>query len=66
MPRGRAQTKTEVLTLRVLPSVKAAAKLAAERDHRSVTSLIEVLILNHCKATGIHLDVPAPEEAASK
>ena len=66
MAPGRSQTKTEVLTLRVSPWVKVAAKLAAERDRLSVTSLIEVLILNHCKAMEIHSDVPDPEEAASK
>jgi hypothetical protein len=51
--RGRHKTKTSVMTLRVSPEIKAAAALAAERDHRSVTSLIEVLILNHCKSLNI-------------
>lgn len=37
------------MTLRVDPQVKAAAERAAERDHRSLTSFIEVLILKHCK-----------------
>jgi hypothetical protein len=34
------------MTLRVDPKIKAAAEAAARRDHRSITSLIEVLILN--------------------
>jgi predicted HicB family RNase H-like nuclease len=37
------------MTLRVSPELKAAAELAADRDHRSLTGLIEVLIINHCK-----------------
>jgi hypothetical protein len=53
MARGRPKTKTSVMTLRVSPEIKAAAEIAAERDHRSVTSLIEVLILNHCKELNI-------------
>ena len=53
MPRGRPKTKTAVMTLRVDPRIKAAAEVAAKRDHRSLTSLIEVLILNHCKTLNI-------------
>jgi hypothetical protein len=39
--------------MRVSPQIKAAAEVAAERDNRSLTSLIEVLILNHCKTLNI-------------
>ncbi len=53
MPRGRLKTKTTTLTLRVTPELKAAAEVAADRDHRSLTGLIEVLILNHCKSQNI-------------
>lgn len=53
MPRGMPKTKTATITLRVDPQVKAAAKLAAKHDHRSLTNLIEVLILNYCNDTRI-------------
>lgn len=53
MPGRRPKTKTTTLTLRVTPELKAAAELAADRDHRSLTGLIEVLILNHCKNQNI-------------
>jgi len=53
MPRGKPKIKTAVMTLRVDPVVKIAAELAAKQDHRSVTNLIEVLILRHCKELGI-------------
>lgn len=62
MPRGKPKTKTAVMTLRVSPQIKAAAERAAERDHRSVTSLIEVLILKHCKTLDIDPETPEPEE----
>jgi predicted HicB family RNase H-like nuclease len=54
------KAKTAVITLRVTPRLKAAAEIAARREHRSLTSLIEVLILNHCE----RLDVAAPDMLA--
>ena len=51
----KPKLKTAVMTMRVDPQVKAAAKLAAVRARRSVTSLIEVLVLDHCKDIGIDL-----------
>lgn len=49
MARGRSKSKTTTVTLRVTPELKAAAELAADRDHRILAGLIEVLILKHCK-----------------
>jgi len=63
MIRKRSKTKTTTVTLRVTPELKAAAELAADLDHRSLTGLIEVLILNHCKAQNI--PVTAPEKETS-
>jgi hypothetical protein len=45
--------KTAVMTLRVEPRIKAAAEIAAEMEHRSLTAMIEVLILAHCKSHNI-------------
>lgn len=53
MPKGRPRTKTTTMTLRVTPQLKAAAEAAADRDNRSLTGLVEVLILNHCKSQEI-------------
>jgi hypothetical protein len=53
---SRPRRKTAVLSLRVCPPVKAAAEIAAERDHRSVASFIEVLIINHCKDNKISIE----------
>lgn len=57
MPKGRQKTKTANFQMRLAPQLKAAAEEAAKRDHRSLTSLIEVLILNHCKTH----DIPIPD-----
>jgi hypothetical protein len=55
VPAKKRKTKTAVLTIRLDPRIKAAAEIAAEREHRSVTGFIEVLILNHCRAAEIEL-----------
>jgi len=51
-------TKTAILNLRIDPVIKEAARVAAIREHRSVTNLIEVLIRRHCADVGI----PIPEQ----
>lgn len=61
MPKDRRKTKTAIMQLRVPPQLKAAAEVAAERDHRSLTGFIEVLILNHCKAHDIPIQVTSQE-----
>jgi len=50
--------KTATLNLRIDPVLKEAAREAALRDHRSVASMIEVLIRRHCEQAGI----PIPEQ----
>lgn len=49
----RPKVKTATLTVRIDPRIKAAAEAAAEQDNRSLTSLLEVLIVNHCRALGL-------------
>ena len=53
-------SKTATLNLRIDPRIKEAARVAALREHRSVANLIEVLIRNHCEASGISI----PEQHA--
>lgn len=50
--------KTTTLNLRVDPSIKEAIKVAANREHRSVANMIEMLIRNHCKQE----DIAIPEQ----
>lgn len=50
-----AKTKISTLNLRIEPAIKAAVREAAEREHRSVANMIEVLIRRHCDAAGIPL-----------
>jgi hypothetical protein len=54
-----AVTKTEVVSARVPPDVKAALSAAAEVERRSVSSMLEVMVLSYCREHGI--DTPAPK-----
>lgn len=47
------QTKTATLNLRIDPSLKAAIKAGAAREHRSVANMVEMLIRRHCAQAGI-------------
>jgi hypothetical protein len=54
-----SRTKTATLNLRIDPGVKEGIRIAAERDHRSVANMIEILIRRHCADKGI----PIPEQS---
>lgn len=41
------------VTLRFGAETKALLQEAADRDHRSMSNMVEVLILNHCREAGI-------------
>lgn len=43
-----ATTKTTTLTFRIDPTLKEALRMAAEREHRSLANMVEVLILDYC------------------
>lgn len=47
--------KTTTLNLRVDPAIKEAIKQAANREHRSVANMIELLIRKHCEQQGISI-----------
>lgn len=44
--------KTAQVNLRLKPELKAAAEEAARADNRSLTSLIETLLLSHLREKG--------------
>ncbi len=62
MANTRPKTKTEAISLRLSPQVKAAAELAAQREHRTLTNFIEFLILTHCETHNITLPAAVPKE----
>ena len=48
-----ATTKTTTLTFRIEPGVKEALGTAAEREHRSIANIADVLIRDYCGRHGI-------------
>ena len=50
-------------TLRVSETVRYLLRLAAEKEHRSMANMVEVLILRYCDSNGI--SIPAQREIAS-
>ena len=45
--------KSTNLNLRIAPEVREALRQAAEREHRSVSNMIELLIVQHCQRVEI-------------
>lgn len=58
-----AVTKTEVVSARVPPDVKAALAAAAVSERRSVASMLEVMVLSYCREHGI---VTPPAKVAGR
>lgn len=50
-----SRLKKETLSIRTSLEIKQLLRLAAEREHRSVASMIEVLVLAYARKN--HLDV---------
>jgi hypothetical protein len=48
-----ATTKSITLTLRVDPMIKEGLRLLAEKEHRSLTNMVEVMIRDNCKQHNI-------------
>jgi predicted HicB family RNase H-like nuclease len=51
--KRRHHLKTAELNVRISPRLKEVAQKAAERDQRSLSSLIERLIVEHCERVGL-------------
>ncbi|NCC29927.1 MAG: ribbon-helix-helix protein, CopG family [Gammaproteobacteria bacterium] len=57
------ETKTTTLTVRIQPAAKEELRNMAEREHRSLANMIEVMIRAHCGQHGIEIADPAPTQA---
>jgi len=53
------ERKTEAINLRMAPSTKELLRLAAEAEHRTLSNMLEVLILEYCEQHGIHAGTEA-------
>lgn len=53
--------KSEVVSVRVEPHIKAALQSAADREMRSLANMVEVMVVAYCRAHGHPLN-GVPEE----
>lgn len=50
-----AGTKTATLTFRIEPGLKEALRAAAEKEHRSIANMVEVMIREYCREVGVDI-----------
>ncbi|WP_225776500.1 hypothetical protein [Pseudomonas sp. Marseille-Q5115] len=48
--------KDETLSIRTTADIKQLLRMAAEKEHRSIASMMEVLILNYAQKNGFTAD----------
>jgi len=53
-----AGTKTATLTFRIEPGLKEALRVAAEKEHRSIANMVEVMIREYCGRAGVAIAEP--------
>jgi hypothetical protein len=51
-----ASGKSEVVSVRVEPHIKAALQMAAEREMRSLANMVEVMVVAYCRANDVPLE----------
>ena len=49
-----ATSKTSRLTFRIEPGLKEAPRKAADREHRSIANMMQVLIRDYCRPVQGH------------
>ncbi|EAB7384429.1 hypothetical protein CGA83_03710 [Salmonella enterica subsp. enterica serovar Mbandaka] len=55
-----ARSKEETLSIRTSKEIKMLLRAAAEKEHRSQASMLEVLILDYAKLHGLALREQSP------
>ncbi|MCM3565578.1 hypothetical protein [Hydrogenophaga intermedia] len=58
--------KDETLSIRTSADIKQMLRLAAEREHRSVASMVEVLVLAYAKEHGLDAEPEAQINAGER
>lgn len=57
-----AAGKSEVVSVRVEPPIKATLQAAADQEMRSLANMVEVMVVASCRSNGYPLD-GVPEDA---
>lgn len=59
--------KVETLSIRTSADIKQLLRMAAEKEHRSIASMMEVLILSYARENGLSvIDEPIREHGNDK
>jgi hypothetical protein len=61
-----AAAKSEVVSVRVEPPIKAALQAAADREMRSLANMVEVMVIAYCRSNGYPLQGVPAEALAEK
>lgn len=57
--------KTEQINMKLASKAKRLLKLAAEREHRNMTNMVEYLIYSYCEEKGLEDSLEANSEERS-
>lgn len=60
-----SSVKTEAVSVRVEPEIKAALLKAADREMRSLANMVEVMVIAYCRSNGYPLDGISDEKLPS-
>ena len=62
-----SSSKTEVVSVRVAPRIKAALQRMADKEMRSQANMIEVMVVAYCNSHGVELgDESKPSTVSAK
>lgn len=61
-----AQLKTQVVSVRVEPQIKAALQAAADKERRSLANMIEIMVMTYCQRSGVVVDGMRLQDSASE
>ncbi|MBW4048800.1 MAG: DUF1778 domain-containing protein [Proteobacteria bacterium] len=55
-----SERKTTAINLRMSQDVKELLRLAAAQEHRTLSNMLEFLVLQHCAQRGLRLGASSP------
>lgn len=58
--------KNETVSIRTSAAIKQLLRIAAEREHRSIASMVEVLVLSYAKEHGLQADAQTKDVTNKK
>lgn len=61
-----AEKKSEAINLRMSPSTKELLRLVADKEHRTLSNMLEVLILEHAARLGVEAGVESTKGTGPK